>query len=75
MFGLSFTERAVVLVVGLVVLGPKELPRYLRTAGQVAGRARDWTQGLNREQLVLVSVLALLAAVAVYWLGLRLRAG
>jgi Sec-independent protein translocase protein TatA len=51
-FGLSFTECAVVLVVGLVVLGPKDLPRYLRTTGQLAGRARDWIHGLEREQLL-----------------------
>lgn len=29
-----------VLVVAMVVLGPKELPRYLRKAGQFAGRLR-----------------------------------
>jgi len=73
-FGLSFTECAIVLVVGLVVLGPKDLPRYLRTAGQLAGRARDWIHGLEREQLLGASAAALLVAVAVCWIGLRLHA-
>lgn len=40
MFGLSFSELIVVLLVAMVVLGPKELPRYLRKAGQFAGRLR-----------------------------------
>jgi sec-independent protein translocase protein TatB len=39
-FGMSFGELAVLLIVAVVVLGPKELPRYLRKAGQLAGRLR-----------------------------------
>jgi sec-independent protein translocase protein TatB len=39
-FGLSFGEMIMVLGVAMVVLGPKELPRYLRRAGQFAGRLR-----------------------------------
>jgi sec-independent protein translocase protein TatB len=39
-FGLSFGELCVLLLVSMVVLGPKELPRYLRKAGQLAGRLR-----------------------------------
>ena len=39
-FGLSFGELCVLLIVAVVVLGPKELPRYLRKAGQFAGRMR-----------------------------------
>jgi sec-independent protein translocase protein TatB len=39
-FGLSFGELCVLLIVGIVVLGPKELPRYLRKAGEFAGRLR-----------------------------------
>jgi sec-independent protein translocase protein TatB len=39
-FGLSFGELVVLLIVAVVVLGPKELPRYLRMAGQFAGRIR-----------------------------------
>ena len=40
MFGLSFGELMVLLIVAVVVLGPKELPRYLRKAGEFAGRMR-----------------------------------
>ena len=40
MFGLGFGELCVLLLVAVVVLGPKELPRYLRKAGQVAGQLR-----------------------------------
>jgi sec-independent protein translocase protein TatB len=39
-FGLSFPELCVLLVVAMVVLGPKDLPRYLRKAGQMAARLR-----------------------------------
>jgi sec-independent protein translocase protein TatB len=39
-FGLSFGELCMVLIVAVVVLGPKELPRYLRKAGQLAGKLR-----------------------------------
>jgi sec-independent protein translocase protein TatB len=37
---MGFGEMCVLLMVAMVVLGPKELPRYLRKAGQVAGRLR-----------------------------------
>jgi sec-independent protein translocase protein TatB len=39
-FGLSFGELCVLLIVAMVVLGPKDLPRYLRKAGQFAGKMR-----------------------------------
>jgi sec-independent protein translocase protein TatB len=39
-FGLSFGELMVLLIVAMVVLGPKELPKYLRKAGQFAVRMR-----------------------------------
>jgi sec-independent protein translocase protein TatB len=39
-FGLSFGEFMVLLLVAIVVLGPKEIPVYLRKAGQLAGRLR-----------------------------------
>ena len=40
MFGLSFGELVVLLIVSVVVLGPKEMPRYLKKAGQFAGKMR-----------------------------------
>jgi sec-independent protein translocase protein TatB len=39
-FGLSFGELVVLVLVAVVVLGPKEMPRYLRKAGQLAGQLR-----------------------------------
>jgi sec-independent protein translocase protein TatB len=48
-FGMSFGEFAVLLLVAMVVLGPKELPRYLRKAGQFVGHARDWAYDLRRK--------------------------
>jgi sec-independent protein translocase protein TatB len=40
MFDFSWSEILLIGVVALVVIGPKELPRVLRTAGQWMGRAR-----------------------------------
>jgi sec-independent protein translocase protein TatB len=39
-FGLSFGELLMLLLVAVIVLGPKDVPRYLRKAGQFAGRLR-----------------------------------
>jgi sec-independent protein translocase protein TatB len=39
-FGLGFGEFLVLLLVAMIVLGPRELPRYLRKAGQFAGQMR-----------------------------------
>jgi sec-independent protein translocase protein TatB len=46
---MGFGEFTVVLLIALVVLGPKELPKYLRKAGQFAGRARDWAYDMRRK--------------------------
>ena len=40
MFGIDYGELLVVAVVALVVIGPKDLPRVMRTVGQWVGRAR-----------------------------------
>jgi sec-independent protein translocase protein TatB len=40
MFDIAPTELLVVAVVALVVIGPKDLPRVMRTVGQWVGRAR-----------------------------------
>ncbi len=37
---LSWSHMLLVLVVALVVVGPKDLPKVMRTMGQWAGRAR-----------------------------------
>jgi sec-independent protein translocase protein TatB len=38
-----------VLLVAVVVLGPKELPRYLRHAGQIAGRLRRMAYDMRQK--------------------------
>jgi len=39
-FGFSFSELVVVVLVALVVMGPKDLPKMLRRLGQWAGKLR-----------------------------------
>jgi sec-independent protein translocase protein TatB len=39
-FGLGFGELLVVMLVAVVVLGPKDLPRYMRKAGELASKLR-----------------------------------
>lgn len=39
-FGFSFTELVVCIIVGLLVLGPKDLPKVLRKLGQWSGKIR-----------------------------------
>ena len=45
MLDLGWSELLIIGVVALIVVGPKDLPRMLRTLGQYAGRAR----GIARE--------------------------
>lgn len=40
MFEIGWTELVVVAVVAVLVVGPKDLPRMLRTFGQLVGKAR-----------------------------------
>ncbi|MBP9112546.1 MAG: twin-arginine translocase TatA/TatE family subunit [Polyangiaceae bacterium] len=40
MFGLSFGELILIVVVAVVAIGPKELPSVLRKLGQYAAKAR-----------------------------------
>lgn len=48
MFDIAWTELLVIVVVALVVVGPKDLPRLMRTAGQWAGRARAMADQFRR---------------------------
>ncbi len=48
MFGLDWSELALIAAVALVVIGPKDLPRVLRTAGQWAARARSMARDFQR---------------------------
>ncbi len=47
MFGLSFGELLVIIVVALVIFGPEELPKVLRKAGQFAGKMRRMASDLR----------------------------
>jgi sec-independent protein translocase protein TatB len=59
MFDLDVGKLLVVGVVALIVVGPKDLPRVLRTVGQVVGKARrvardvqnQFTEALNEADL------------------------
>src|SRR3978361_243450 len=40
MFDVGYSELLLIAIVALVVIGPKDLPRVMRTVGQWVGRAR-----------------------------------
>jgi sec-independent protein translocase protein TatB len=40
MFGIGYSELLVIAIVGLVVIGPKDLPRVMRQVGRWVGRAQ-----------------------------------
>ena len=48
MFDIAWSELFVIVVVALVVVGPKDLPKLMRTAGQWAGRARTMADQFRR---------------------------
>ncbi len=47
MFGIDSSELAVIALVALLVIGPKDLPRALRWVGQYVGKARAMTRHLR----------------------------
>jgi sec-independent protein translocase protein TatB len=51
MFGFDSAELAIIAVLALVFIGPKELPKVMRTAGywvgRVRGMARHFTSGIE----------------------------
>ncbi|MBT8137336.1 MAG: Sec-independent protein translocase protein TatB [Gammaproteobacteria bacterium] len=49
MFDAGFQEFFLIFVIGLVVLGPKRLPRVVHAAGIWLGRARGAMTKLQRE--------------------------
>ena len=53
MFGIGSTELIVILVVALVVVGPKHLPKVARTLGKAMGEFRkvstDFQRSINTE--------------------------
>jgi sec-independent protein translocase protein TatB len=48
MFDIGWSEMAVILLVALIVIGPKDLPRLARTMGQWAGKGRAMAREFQR---------------------------
>ncbi len=48
MFDIGWPEMAVVAVIALIIIGPKDLPRILRYAGRWAGKARRMAREFQR---------------------------
>jgi sec-independent protein translocase protein TatB len=48
MFDLSWSHILIVLIVALVVVGPKDLPRMMRTVGAWVGKARNMANEFRR---------------------------
>lgn len=48
MLDLGWSELLVIGIVALIVVGPKDLPRMLRTLGQYAGKARSVAREFQR---------------------------
>ena len=48
MFDVGWSELLLIGVVALIVVGPKELPRMLRTVGQYVGRAKSVAREFQR---------------------------
>jgi len=73
-------ELVVLLLVAMVVLGPRELPRYARKAGEFAGRAHDWVRdlgdwvrGIEDDRTLAAGAFAVLAVVTIYLIGLAIH--
>jgi len=49
MFGITFSEIMVILVVALVVIGPEQLPKVARTLGLLWGRAQRYINGVKAD--------------------------
>ena len=48
MFDIGWTEIAIIAVVAIIVIGPKDLPRVLRTLGEYVGKAKAMTNEFRR---------------------------
>lgn len=49
MFDIGWTELLLIAVVAIVVIGPKDLPRAMRSVGQWTGRARRMAGDFQRQ--------------------------
>ena len=48
MFDIGWQELTILLLIALIVVGPKDLPRIVRTAGQWMGKARGYARDFQR---------------------------
>lgn len=48
MFDIGWPEMAVIMMVAIIVIGPKDLPRMARTIGQWTGKARAMARDFQR---------------------------
>ncbi len=48
MFDIGWSEMALILMVALIVIGPKDLPRVARTVGKWTGKARGMAREFQR---------------------------
>jgi sec-independent protein translocase protein TatB len=44
MFDIGWTEITVILIIAIIVIGPKDLPRVMRTVGEWVGKAKAMTR-------------------------------
>ena len=49
MFGIGWAELLVIAVVAIIVVGPKELPRLMRTFGHYVGKLRHMAADFQRQ--------------------------
>jgi sec-independent protein translocase protein TatB len=49
MFDIAFSELFIIILVALIVIGPKQLPTLARTAGLLIGRAQRQISGLKKD--------------------------
>lgn len=49
MFGITFSEIMVILVVALIFIGPEQLPKVARTMGMMWGRAQRYVNGVKAD--------------------------
>ena len=49
MLGIGWAELLVIAVVAIIVVGPKELPRLMRTFGHYAGKVRHMAADFQRQ--------------------------
>lgn len=49
MFGISFGEMVLLLIIALIVIGPERLPTVVRTVGRFVGKMRGYTESFRND--------------------------